>query len=314
MKKNDVSTKIIRNLREYAHRHGFKNIAAAISGGPDSVALLSALHEAGLNVTALHCNFHLRGDESMRDQISVEKLCGKLDVGLFSKDFDVAAYIMQNKGVSVEMACRDLRYDWFKHMANILKAERIATGHNSDDNIETLFLNLLRGSGTSGLKGISPDNGQIWRPMLHFSRKEILEYLKIRNISYVTDSTNLESNYRRNFIRNEIMPLLRSRWPGADTALQKSLKCLNSENAIVEEALHAELLDDDNTILVSKIIAFPAPELLIRRFILKAGPFSTTASEILAAISAAKPDARKWKLKNACVLLKGGKLSIHEYV
>ena len=134
-----------------------------------------------------------------------------MEVELLVKDFDVEKYMSDNKGTSTEMACRSLRYEWFFKIAEELQADRIVTGHNADDNIETLFLNLMRGSGTTGLKGMLPDNGKIWRPLLNFHRKDIEEYLEEKNLQFITDSSNLSSDYRRNYLRNEIFPMLRKR-------------------------------------------------------------------------------------------------------
>ena len=152
-------------------------ILAAVSGGADSVALLRVLAALGCNCIAAHCNFHLRGDEADRDEAFVRKLCHDLDIELRCTDFDVEAY-KKSHGVSTEMACRELRYDWFERQRAALGCSVIAVAHHRDDNIETFFLNLVRGSGITGLAGIKPCNGKIVRPLLGFSRDEIINYLK----------------------------------------------------------------------------------------------------------------------------------------
>lgn len=302
-----IEEKIKRQIREL----GLRKIVATVSGGADSVALLSALAACReLEVTALHCNFHLRGEESMRDQRSVEELCRRLGVELLIKDFDTEGYIAANPGISTEMACRELRYEWFRETASTLGADRIATGHNADDNIETLLLNLFRGSGVTGLKGMLPDTGEIWHPLLEIHRSEILEYLENKGIGYVTDSTNLSSDYRRNFLRNDVLPMLRTRWAGLDKALDRSMRLLRDDNAIVTEAIAKALDEAKEGLSTDTVMEFPAPELLVRRFIEPAGPFTTTAAEVIDAMKAAKPHARRWQLRNGIIELRNKKLRI----
>lgn len=305
---NKESNHIEQYIRKESRKLNLRKVLVAISGGADSVAVLSAVKGAGLEVRALHCNFHLRGNESDRDNDFVESLCQSEGIPLDIKHFNVSDYLLHHKNVSVEMACRDLRYDWFMNFLREYDYQRVVTGHNADDNIETFFLNLLRGSGSRGLKGMEKDNGYIWRPLLEFHREEILEYLKIRNLSFVVDSTNLEDNYRRNFIRNRVIPLLKSEWKGFNGALDKTLKNLYSENLIVEKALD-EILETNKDFLASDLILnFPSPLLLIRRFTDSCGPFSTTPQEVLSAIKADKPHVRKWNLKNGTLVLRNHRL------
>lgn len=202
----------------YIHRHmpavANGKILAAVSGGADSVALLRVLAALGCNCIAAHCNFHLRGDEADRDEAFVRKLCHDIDIELRCTDFDVEAY-KKSHGVSTEMACRELRYDWFERQRAALGCSVIAVAHHRDDNIETFFLNLVRGSGITGLAGIKPCNGKIVRPLLGSSRDEIINYLKTLGQDYVTDSTNLENDYARNKIRNVMLPEISRLFPSA---------------------------------------------------------------------------------------------------
>ncbi|MDE6577386.1 MAG: tRNA lysidine(34) synthetase TilS [Muribaculaceae bacterium] len=287
---------------------GFKRLIVAVSGGADSVAMLHLLSQCRVELIAAHCNFHLRGEESNRDADYVGKICSELGVKLETIDFDVEDYLAGHAGVSVEMACRHLRYDWFFSLLSEFAADRVATAHNADDNIETLLLNLLRGSGTSGLKGMIPDNGKVWRPLLSVHRKDIEAYLDDNNISFVTDSTNLESNYRRNFLRNEVLPLIREKWEGADKALDRSIEILRRENLVVESAVAHALPPDGAPLEASSALSFPDPQLLIRRYIAHLNPFTTTAKEVVEAMKAAKPAIKVWKLKKGSLLLKNNKL------
>lgn len=306
--------KIEKCLREDIRSLNLLKIIVTVSGGADSLTLLHALRSTKAEILAAHCNFHLRGDESMRDQHHVEQICKNLGVELIVKDFDVDGFINSSKGNSVEMACRKLRYDWFDQLAEQHGADRIATGHNADDNIETLFLNLMRGSGTTGLKGMVPDNGRIWRPLLRFHRHEIEGYLKECGIDFITDSSNLSSDYRRNFLRNEVIPMLRSRWEGFDKALDRSITLLRSENRVVAACVEENLPTNGEPLKATVVLRFPDPELLVRRYIEPLNPFTTTAGEVVAAIKANKPDLKTWSLKGGKLILRNGELQLHSHI
>ena len=186
----------------------------ALSGGADSVALLCMLHGQGDDIEALHCNFQLRGEESERDEHFVTDLCHRLGIPLHVKRFDTQ-YYAREQGISIEMAARTLRYEWFETMRQKLGATAIAVAHHREDQAETLLLNLVRGTGLRGLAGMRPRNGHIIRPLLDMSKEEILDYLKHIGQDYMTDSTNLEREALRNRIRLDIMPLLRQLNPKA---------------------------------------------------------------------------------------------------
>jgi len=184
-------------------------VAVGLSGGADSVALLRVLVSLGVKVEAYHCNFHLRGAESDRDEQFCRDLCRQMGIPLAIRHFDVAAR-MAGTGESVEMACRELRYGWWRSSG----VGTLAVAHHADDNAETLLLNLMRGTGLRGLKGMLPRNGHIIRPLLCVGREEILEYLESIDQDYVTDSTNAACEYRRNRIRNRLLPVFEEAFPG----------------------------------------------------------------------------------------------------
>ena len=219
-----------------------KPVLVALSGGADSVALLRVLLEADYTCYAAHCNFHLRGEESMRDERFVRDLCQRLDVPLAVKDFDVTAW-QQAHGGSVEMACRELRYTWFEQERQRLGCQRIAVAHHSDDQEETFFLNLLRGTGTRGLAGMRRLNGHIWRPLLGVSRNEIVAYLASIGQQYVTDSTNVENNYRRNQLRNIVLPSLHQQFPDAHQRIVDTMSHLRDDAALIQSLAEIMLPD-----------------------------------------------------------------------
>lgn len=237
-------------------RSGVKKVVVGVSGGADSTALLVALCRLGVKAVAVHCNFHLRGEESNRDQAYVEELCSRLGVELLIEDFDVDGYISLNPKTSVEMACRDLRYELFRRLKSEGGYDRIAVAHNSDDNVETLLLNLFRGSGVSGLRGMLPDTGEIIRPLLELSRKDIEAYLSERGESFMIDSTNQCSDYRRNFIRNEVLPLVESRWKGAKNAINTTIENLRSSENVLKWS-EEQLIPKTDRLLFTEIESSP---------------------------------------------------------
>lgn len=197
----------------------------ALSGGADSIALALMMKEAGLNIHALHCNFHLRGEESERDEKFVRHFCHKNGIPLYVCHFDTRT-LAKEHGVSIEMEARELRYNWFAEQALKLNAEAICVAHHKDDQAETLLLNLIRGTGLRGLSAMHPDRTikglRILRPLLGITKQEILDYLSSRQQDFVTDSTNLERDALRNRIRLDVLPLLRELNPNITDCLART--------------------------------------------------------------------------------------------
>ena len=196
-------------------------ILVALSGGADSVALLRVLLSLGYTCECAHCNFHLRGSESDRDESFVRQLCEEQGIPLHVTHFDTSTYAKENH-LSIEMAARELRYEWFEHIRKEIGASIIAVAHHRDDSVETFLLNLMRGAGINGLKGIPVRNGKIVRPLLSASREDILDYLQAIGQDYVTDSTNLEDEYMRNKIRLNILPAMKEVNPSIMETIQET--------------------------------------------------------------------------------------------
>ena len=213
-------------------------VLVALSGGADSVALLRVLLHLGYRCEAAHCNFHLRGEESMRDEAFVVSLTEKLGVRLYRTDFDTEAYAAA-KGISIEMAARDLRYGWFGNLREEIGAEVIAVAHHRNDSVETLLLNLVRGTGINGLRGIRAVNGRVVRPLLCVDRNEILSYLERLEQNFVTDSTNLQDNFTRNKIRHQVIPVLETINPSAVEAMADTAARLSEVAEIYGKAMEA---------------------------------------------------------------------------
>ena len=212
-------TEILRNLSPE------KLYLIALSGGADSVALSLMMKRQGLNIRALHCNFHLRGEESDRDEHFVHDFCQEHHIPLEVKHFNTLHSAQLHKN-SIEMEARNLRYQWFAQRCQALDAEAICVAHHKDDQAETLLLNLIRGTGLKGLSAMHPDreiNGlRIIRPLLDITRKDIIQYLSAIGQTFVTDSTNLERDALRNRIRLDLMPMLQQLNPNITECLART--------------------------------------------------------------------------------------------
>ncbi len=243
----------------------------ALSGGADSVALLLLLKELGYNIHAAHCNFHLRGQESDRDEQFCINLCERLGIELHRAHFDTQTYTRLN-GVSIEMAARELRYHWFWQLCQDIEAVAVCVAHHRDDLVETVLINLVRGSGLRGLTGIQPrsvlkmvddDNSGllVLRPFLEVSRAEIEDYLFKKNQGYVTDSTNLETDMLRNKVRLKLLPLLCELNPAVAENIQRTAGNLTEAqrllDAVVEPYMHKTILD------ISELVGYGSSEYII---------------------------------------------------
>ena len=214
-------------------------ILVALSGGADSVALLYILHTAGYHCEAAHCNFHLRGKESDRDELFVRQLCERMEIHLHTIDFNTTQYATE-KHISIEMAARELRYQWFEKIRKECQADVVAVAHHQDDSIETILLNLIRGTGITGLLGIRPRNGTIVRPLLCINREEIIRYLQNIGQDYVTDSTNLVEETKKKIITAEgirISDLVKE--PAPEAILFEVLHPLGFNSAQIKDITHS---------------------------------------------------------------------------
>lgn len=240
----------------------------ALSGGADSMALLDLCRQASLNIIALHCNFHLRAAESDEDQNFVTSYCRTHHISLHVAEFDTLEYVKIHN-VSIEMAARELRYAWFKEMQHKLHASYLVVGHHADDLAETILINWCRGTALKGLIGIQPVNNSIIRPLLTFSRKDIMEYIAKYKIPYRDDSTNATDAYIRNKIRHQVIPILKEINPSLLDTVGHNSQILSDINKIydaaLQEQLHTCCIEKSGilSIAIAKVTAMPAPFTLL---------------------------------------------------
>jgi len=255
-------------------------ILCAVSGGVDSTVMLHVLNDYGFECIVAHCNFNLRGKESDGDELFVKELAEKLDLKFFSESFDTENYA-KSSGLSIQMAARDLRYQWFYEMLTKYNCQYIALAHNSDDQIETVITNLIRGTGIRGLCGMKFLKDKLFRPLLEISRFEIESFAKANDIDFRTDSSNLTVKYSRNKIRHKILPLMKEISSSAsekiletvsylkdtelifkDYVLQSRLKCLyyESEKKIVIDLKELAKLTAPKTVLFEILLIEGIPK------------------------------------------------------
>ena len=222
-----------------------------ISGGADSVCLMHILLALGCSFELAHCNFNLRGEESDADEDFVKELAKKYQLKIHVKQFDTLSYASENK-ISAQMAARDLRYAWFDKLLINSSAKYLAIAHHANDDVETFFINLVRGSGLKGFLGIKEKNNAIVRPLLEVSRLEIEHFLQVRGLFFRDDSSNISVKYLRNKIRHELMPLLSEMNPSIQQTVKDEMRILEGVAQIyvskVEE-VRKDLFQEKNGIV-----------------------------------------------------------------
>ena len=237
----------------------------AISGGLDSVVLTQLCHQLKLQISLAHCNFNLRGKESDADEDFVLNLAEDLNLEVFVESFDTENYANENK-LSIQMAARELRYQWFLELATQLHFDYVLTAHHADDNLETFLINLTRGTGLEGLTGIPETNDYIVRPLLPFSREMILEYAENNNLIWREDSSNASTKYFRNKLRHDVIPILKELNPQLLQSFDKTQNHLqDSQNIIVDAITRIQkkvvTIEGDNILVnIKKIFKLSNPK------------------------------------------------------
>lgn len=249
-------------LAEKCNVHASGKLLVAVSGGADSMALLHLLQKGSYELAAAHCNFQLRGQASDADEQLVTDYCAKHGITLYKTDFATKAYATQNK-LSIEMAARELRYNWFRQLMEKEGLEFVATGHHGNDSIETFFLNLVRGTGVKGLTGISYRHHEVVRPLLDFTREQVETYCTENAIDWCHDASNDDTRFIRNKIRHEVIPVLESINPAFFDTMQTNMKHLQDAEHLLEQEVelfkNTDVVDEDGTVIIpiSKLLNYP---------------------------------------------------------
>jgi len=228
----------------------------AVSGGMDSMVMLHLFHQAGFSIAVAHCNFQLRGEDSDEDENFVAAKCKKWSIPFHSIRFDTNNYAIQH-GLSVQMAARELRYNWFHQVKEKENADWIATAHHLSDSVETVLLNLSRGTSLDGLLGIAEKNGFVIRPLLFATHNEITNYAAETGVVWREDRSNETDDYQRNFVRHQIVPKLKQINPAFEQSIAKMVERLSGDGAILTHAIEVwkkqfQKNENDKVILAKK--------------------------------------------------------------
>ena len=283
---------LVKKVKEFIEKEELfskqDKILVALSGGADSVALTRILITLGYHCEAAHCNFELRGEESDRDEDFVRNFCRSLNIKCHSIHFETRRYAAQ-QSISIEMAARELRYNWFSKICEESDCQVVAVAHHKDDSVETMLLNLIRGTGINGLLGIRPKNGNVVRPLLCASRQEVVAYLHRMNQTYVTDSTNLEDEYTRNKIRLNLLPLMEEINPSVKDGLVKTASYLNDISKVYQQAIKESIdrifITPEKEISIEKLMNEPAPQALLFEVLSPLGFNSTQVEEVYGSLN-----------------------------
>jgi tRNA(Ile)-lysidine synthase len=276
----------LQSFRSFISRHQLfkpdQKILLAVSGGKDSVLMVHLFKQAGFDFGIAHCNFQLRADESQRDEAFVRLLAATLDVTFHITQFDTKAYAKAHRS-STQMAARDLRFQWFEQIRQQEGYEAIALAHHQNDAIETMLINLTRGTGISGLHGIAPKRDRLIRPLLFLSREDIEALIQKEQIDYVEDSSNGTDHYARNRIRHQVVPHLKTINPSLERTFAQNIQRFQEAETIIQQtvaSLRSSIFKDSPAGLLVKIEDLRSlnPQKLLCYELLK--PFNFTESLI----------------------------------
>lgn len=242
-----------------------KKLLIAISGGIDSVVLTHLLQQLKYNISLAHCNFMLRGKQSDKDELFVKNFGKKLKIETYTVSFDTSKYVIENK-ISTQMAARELRYKYFKKLCDLHHFDYIVTAHQQDDDLETFIINLTRGTGLSGLTGVPEINKNVVRPMLIFSRNNVLVYATKNKLTWREDESNTSLKYHRNKIRHKVIPVLKELNPNLLNSFTQTVTYLKGSEEIIKHHIQkltkeiSEKKEKEIYFSVKKIKELPNPK------------------------------------------------------
>ncbi|GAB4542607.1 MAG: tRNA lysidine(34) synthetase TilS [Thermodesulfovibrionia bacterium] len=239
--------KVINTIKIYSMVSPGDGILIALSGGADSVCLTIILDKLrdifNLSLSAIYINHGLRPDETIKEEGFCKRLCGSLGINLYTHAVDVKGYA-EEKGMGLQESARELRYQVLYDYARMMDAQRIAVGHNADDQVETILMRLIRGTGRKGLSGIPPVRGKVIRPLIEIERREIEEFLnqQMPPVEFMIDSSNLKTDYLRNWLRLKIIPELKSKNPNLIMTMSRSSLIISEEDAYLDTIVSKTML------------------------------------------------------------------------
>ncbi len=270
------------NVAQNLFNKGSKLIVAC-SGGCDSVVLAHLLHQANIQIVLAHCNFQLRGEEANEDEKFVKEFAKAMNIPFHVIHFETEKFATENK-LSIQQAARQLRYEWFEQLRIELKFDGIATAHHLNDSIETVFINLVRGTGIAGMTGIAAKNEKIIRPLLFANRNTIENYAAENNLNFRTDSSNHSDDYLRNKIRHHLIPLLNEMNPAFEKTMQKNIQHFEQTEQLYQTEWKKKLKkivqqkNDEYWIAVKPLLHLPAASTILTEA-LKPFGFNTSQAE-----------------------------------
>lgn len=289
-----------------------KRYLVALSGGADSVCMMRVLLLLGYHIEAVHCNFHLRGEESNRDENFVKMLSNKHATHLHLIHFDTRTYAELHK-VSLEMAARELRYRYFEQLRQDIGADGICVAHHQDDTVETILMNLLRGTGIHGLTGIKTRNGNVLRPLLCVSRKHITSWLKEIGQEYVTDSTNLQDDVLRNKVRLRLIPLLQEINGSATDGILTTARRLQEAALVYDQTIRTSLehIVSANSIEISTLRKEPSPESILFEWLSPKGFTPSVIEQVYTSLASPKAGT-EWYSDTHQMTINQGRIVVEE--
>ncbi|MDR2039190.1 MAG: tRNA lysidine(34) synthetase TilS [Bacteroidales bacterium] len=281
-----LQQRFLEYIRQYKLFTPESKLLVAVSGGIDSMVMLHLLHSVTSDCVVAHCNFGLRGDESDADEDFVVRKANDLACHIHTIKFDTKTYADRN-GISIQMAARDLRYQWFADLLSRYHYDYVTVAHNRDDRIETLFINLARGTGIKGLAGIQPKTEQIIRPLLFASRDEIVAYAQQENIVFREDSSNASDKYARNYIRHHLIPGLENFFPGVRKIIERDIDHFSGVEALYKDSVErfrrivTKAQGEDLLIDHQQLMETPSPPDLLFEIIRPYGFSPAVADDVL---------------------------------
>jgi tRNA(Ile)-lysidine synthase len=282
-------TQFVKNINQQQLFNKANKLLVAVSGGKDSMVLLDLLQRGNFNIGAAHVNFNLRGNDSDRDEDFVKNYCEQRNIPFFTTGFETKTFA-QHRGISTQMAARELRYEWFDKVISENQYDLLLTAHHANDNLETALLNLTRGTGISGLTGISAKKESLIRPLLFATRSEIDVYATEQGIQWREDASNASTDYARNMIRHEVIPKLKALNPNLENTFQRSVIRLSAAefawNNLVESIKKEVWVEEKNAVKIkAAILKFHPHNLAIVEALLK--PYGFTWQQVEDALTAA---------------------------